>query len=1112
MAYDQASLSQNRASEPLASTWLSANAGSGKTKVLTDRVARLLLSGVSPQNILCLTYTKAAASEMQNRLFKLLGSWAMKDDAELRKELEGLGESPDRDLHAARRLFARAIETPGGLKIQTIHSFCSALLRRFPLEARVSPQFSEMDERAELILREEVVEAIAMGNSTTLANLAAFYSGQDFGALTKNICSKRHHFAKKASRDEIWQWHGLRPDCDEASIAKTALLPRDTELCHALVPILQESTAKTELTLGKTLGDLTPGLPGSDKLEILISAFLTASGTIRKHMPTKKTRLGPAEHLIADFDGLLGRVEQAREQQKCLYSARKTLAMHRFARPFLKAYEERKLQRGWVDFDDLIDKAGALLSDPSLASWVLYRLDGGIDHILVDEAQDTSPAQWKVIRLLAQEFTSGEGARNVERTIFVVGDPKQSIYSFQGAEPAAFSDMKDHFSSRLSEAGRRLENLRLEHSFRSAPAILQLADHALVDQSGLGDGFRHIAFFNKKPGRVDLWPVIEKVEYKEERHWSDASDLEMPQTHMIQLGRTVAAEVRRLISEEQIQDKGGVFQPVRPKDILILVRKRTGELFNEIIRACKELDVPIAGADRMRIGGELAVKDLTALLRFLATPEDDLSLAAVLRSPIFGLSEGELYGLAQPRPENSYLWKALRRQSSEHPTCIEALSQLRNEADFLRPYELLERILTRFHGRTNLLARLGNEAEDGIDALLSQALTYENTQTPSLTGFLDWLDVTDVTIKRQMDSAGDQIRVMTVHGAKGLEAPIVILPDTGKTKPRSAPDLLELESGELFWKPRSEDMPIVLNEATGTIRTAEEQESSRLLYVAATRAENWLIVAAAGDVGKGSESWYNILAGGMESLGSVSFPSPLGRGWRFESGKWLAPQERPAKPKKTAKPLLPQWALSPVTTPNAKTAPLSPSDLGGEKVIGAVAGGLDAEAAKKRGRQLHLLLEVLPKFPAHNWQDLCKGLLAQGEDSADAQEIHSICNEVTSLLTNPRLAHLFTPDTLAEVDISAHLPALGGQPVQGIIDRLIISADKVLVVDFKSNAVVPVRASDIPDGILRQMGAYIQALGLIYPDSQIECSVLWTANANLMPIPTDLALAALAAS
>ncbi|MGO4914625.1 double-strand break repair helicase AddA [Pseudogemmobacter sp. W21_MBD1_M6] len=1124
---DDATLRQIAAADPSASTWLSANAGSGKTRVLTDRVARLLLEGVMPQNILCLTYTKAAASEMQNRLFRRLGEWAMMEDDRLLGQLTDLGGrsaiTPEK-LRDARTLFARAIETPGGLKIQTIHSFCASLLRRFPLEARVSPTFVEMDDRAAKLLREEIVEGMADGTHVGLIDgIARYYSGEDFGALTQEVTKHQTKFGQDAAA--IWALFGLDPGFTDADLVSDVFLGNEASLLADLLVALHDGLPTDKKDAAKLSTLDTANLIASD-LPVLESVFLTGATATEPFcakidkFPTKATRIALGDR-IEPLNQLMMRVEQARDTRLRLYSARKTLALHQFAAEFLPAYDAGKMRHGWLDFDDLILKARQLLTDPAVAQWVLYRLDGGIDHILVDEAQDTSPAQWDVIRLLAQEFTSGEGARSsTERTIFVVGDKKQSIYSFQGADPRSFDRMQEYFNDRLSEAGRGLQSLSLDYSFRSAQPILTLVDTTFQQRGGkgVGEGFKHIAFKTALPGRVDLWPPVEKIDDKDTRDWFDPVDRVSESHHSSKLANQIADEIKRMIDEgvtipAEIDDPTGkprmAARRVTAGDFLILVQRRS-ELFHEIIRACKSRSLSIAGADRLRVGAELAVKDLAALLRFLATPEDDLSLATALRSPLFGWSEGALYDLAHKRGK-AYLSAALRDRKAEFESSVKIINELRNSADFLRPYDLLERILTRHDGRKKLLARLGTEAEDGIDALLTQALAYERTEVPSLTGFLTWLDTDEVDIKRQMDTAGDRIRVMTVHGAKGLEAPIVILPDTAKRDIRLNDEIYKI--GETpVWKSAAAESPKILGDARDQLKAAQEDESMRLLYVAMTRAEKWLIVCAAGDLGKNSDSWYDIIRQGMDHSGAVDFKFGFGQGRRLEQGDWALPATEIKPQADGPLPPIPAWALCAAPAPAPSDKPLAPSGLGGAKSLGQGAGGQDDETALRRGRQLHRLLEHLAAYPQPDWPRLAQDILSTGEDISDPTEAGQLMVEATRVLTDTGLAHLFTPDALTEVDISAALPELAGARILGAIDRLIIGDDRVLAIDYKSNQSVPATAGDVPHGILAQMGAYAAALSQIFPEREVQTAILWTTSATLMPLPHNMVSAALRSS
>ncbi|WFE74041.1 double-strand break repair helicase AddA [Roseinatronobacter sp. S2] len=1110
MSFDDATLSQNRASDPAASTWLSANAGSGKTKVLTDRVARLLLRGVSPQRILCLTYTKAAASEMQNRLFNLLGKWAMLPDHSLSAELHKIGEvaaSPD-SLAQARRLFARAIEAPGGLKIQTIHSFCASLLRRFPLEAGLSPAFSEMDDRSAHALRADVLDRLAdtARHRDVFADLAAAFTGAEIDTLLMEICANAPAFTGDVPESALRDAFELPAGYDTAALCRDVFLGAEGDLMARLLPALDAGTVTDQKAADK-LRSLDFGADDVALLPVLESVMLTGSGAKEPFtakigsFPTKGTRatLGA---LVDPLNDLMARVEAARVRRIALACTSRSLALHRFARAFLPSYAQAKAARGWLDFDDLITRTGQLLTDPSVAQWVLFKLDGGVDHILVDEAQDTSPGQWRVIEQLAQEFTAGLGARDGSRTLFVVGDKKQSIYSFQGADLQVFDRMQAQFRDRLAAVDVRLNEALLAHSFRSSDAVLRSVDQTFrpPHDQGLGGVPDHIAFFDRMPGRVDLWPVVEKPDKPKDPEWFQPVDIMAEEHHTRQLARTIAAELRRMIDmRTPIPVRGGA-RPMTEGDVLILVRRR-GPLFHEIISACKAAGLEMAGADRLRLGGEMAVRDLTALLSFLATPEDDLSLAACLRSPLFGWSEDALFRLAHGR-EGAFLWTCLREHGDAATLAV--VDDLRAQTDFLRPFDLVERMLTRHDGRRRLLARLGPEAEDGIDAFLSQALAYEQLETPSLTGFLCWLEHGDVQIKRELDSAGARLRVMTVHGAKGLEAPVVILPDTADAAATERRQIFPV-ADTVAWRGGAKgETPPLLQSAVDRLADARAQEDARLLYVAMTRAESWLIVAGAGTT-KRDTCWHNLVAQGLAHTGAVRCEMPTGQGLRHQHQDWpeLA-GDSGAHARAPDLASVPDYMWQPVAMQADTPKPLSPSRLGGAKALPGDA-GLDEEAAMLRGQQLHLLLEHLPLWDEADWPLRAADLLASS-DAGTPADLHALLAEVRGVLSAPALAPIFGPDSLAEVEITA---TVFNRPLAGIIDRLIVTEHDVQAIDYKSNAVVPPSAADVPEGLLRQMGAYANALQQIFPGRTIRTGLLWTASAQLMWLPADMVAAAL---
>ena len=1094
---NQAFTRQIAAAHPASNTWLSANAGSGKTRVLTDRVARLLLSGVEPQHILCLTYTKAAATEMQNRLFKRLGEWAMMPEAKLQETLAGLGETdnPAPRLARARQLFARAIEAPGGLRIQTIHSFCASLLRRFPLEAGVSPGFVEMDDRSGKLMRAEIVEEMADGtDAAVVRRLTEVQNGEDFGKLVEEIARNRNAFDTALHRHEVLALFGLPPDVAEDYFLRLAFRGGEDWLVAQCLPLMRVGTS-TMQDLATTLSALRLDAPSRADLSALYDCLLRKDGQPNfAKVPTTKVRTAMGD-LVHDFDDFMQRVADAREAEKALSAAEKTQALHDFAAVFLPEYERRKATRGLLDFDDLILRAKDLLTNPSLAAWVLYRLDGGIDHILVDEAQDTSPEQWDLIEALAAELIAGEGANTRDRTLFVVGDKKQSIYSFQGADVAAFDRMRDHFGSRLA-GGRGLNDSVLEHSFRSSRAILNVVDATFTpaEQAALGGGSHHIAINDKLPGRVDVWPVLEKDEKPKPGPWYEPVDTTHPEDPQIRLAQDIARWIKdRVEGGEQIpqapKDGGPTERPVRYGDFLILVQRRSG-VFHDIIRACKDLKLPIAGADRLKLGGELAVKDLSALLAFLDTPEDDLSLAAVLRSPLCGWTEAELFRLAHPR--KGYLWEALRDHPGAEQT-LAFLDDMRAQADFLRPYDLIERVLHRHDGRRKLIGRLGPEAEDGIDELLSQALAYETAEVPSLTGFLTWMETDDVEVKRQMDGEGDLIRVMTVHGAKGLEADIVILPECADYSPPDRDQIHTLAGGQAVWKVNKDESPAAIA-AEREIRTERDAaERLRLLYVAMTRARCWLVAAGSGKVTKDA-TWHRLISNGVASLGHEQLAGGI---LRHSFGDWPTPLHRSAT--EVSLPVLPGWATEPAPEALKPLPTLSPSDLGGPKALPGEPAWPEAEA-RARGTALHLLLERLPGLAPSDWARHAESLIPDAVHRADALA------EAERVLRHPDLSPLFAPESLTEVAVTAPWQ---GRTLTGSIDRLLIDPDRILIVDYKSNTLVPDRPDQIPEGILRQLGAYAHMLAAIYPDRRIETAILWTKSPRLMPVDPDIVRAAL---
>ena len=1126
---DAATARQQEAADPRASTFVSANAGSGKTRVLTERVARLLLEGVTPDRILCMTFTKAAAAEMQNRLFRTLGEWAMLADHDLLRRLWKLDPGfRDRsvDLARARTLFATAIETPGGLRIQTIHAFCAALLRRFPLEAGVPPAFAEMEDRAGQRLREEVLAAMADGaHRDAIDLLARYHSGGAKGevhAFAHEVAARERIAPRAALAREL----GLPPGFGESDLRALAWDGTEAALFAEAVPLLLNGTV-TDQKLAARITILRPhpaSLPDWEGAFLYgptaATPFAAKVAGTKSPNVTKGTR---ANGFPEDaFDAMQLRIEAARGARQGLVLLERTEALAAFRAAFAPLYRAEKMRRGWLDFDDLLLRARDLMRHPQFAPWVLWRLDGGIDHILVDEAQDTSPVQWELIEALTAEMTAGLGAERdgalPPRSVFVVGDPKQSIYGFQGADPEGFEREREVFREKIEAIEGRFQTVPLHHSFRSAPAVLDAVEAVLEEAPAIEDA-RHRAFFDALPGRVDLWPALEPAERSAPPDYDAPPDRPAEDAPAIVLARRIVDRIADMIDRgEPVPHREGgeiVLRPAQAGDFLILVRSR-GAMFHEIIRHAKtrrvrgpdgvERPLEIAGADRLRVGAELAVRDLVSLMAFLALPEDCLSLAEALRSPLFGLSEGRLFDLAHGR--TGYLWQALRARREEFAETHDVLRELRDSGDFLRPYELIERVLTHHGGRERLLARLGPEAEEGIDELLNLALAYERDEVPSLTGFVSWMRADGSEIKRTAEGAGRQMRVMTVHGAKGLEAPVVILPQTTPRRGSAAPraeELMRIPELGTVWKPGKADMPDWLARHAEAEAIKQAEEDLRLLYVAMTRAESWLIVAGAGDMGKAGDAWHDRVRRALESRGAVPVETPVGDGLRPESGNWGGPV-RPLVRRAPDREDLPAWVREPAAEPAEKPRPLSPSGLGGPKSMPGE-GPVDGEAARLYGIHLHRLLEHLPLHPDEPAEGVASDLLLGAAEPALPEAVPGVLADAQRLLNDPALAPVFAPATLAEVEVTGHIGGLG--TVAGVIDRLVVAPERILAVDYKSNALVPGRPEDVPEGILRQLGAYAALLDAVWTDRPVAVAVLWTRTGALMEVPRALADAAL---
>ena len=1133
-----ASLEQRTAADPSASTWVSASAGAGKTHVLVDRLLRLLLQGTAANRVLCVTFTKAAAAEMAGRLFGQLADWVVLDDEKLRANLTALtgAEVTQEVLDGARRLFARVLDAPGGLKIQTIHSLCESLLARFPLEARVPTHFQVLDERTamELLIaaRDKVLEAARADEGTPLASAVAMLSEISgeyaFADVMTALTDARAKIRKMLDAHgglagvvaATCQRLGVGADETDATLVQAACA--DGSFDQLGLHRVARAMLAGSVTDQRRAERLTAWLTVPDRRTALfddyMGVYLTEKGAPRKSQATKKTlAMEPDAATVLGIEA--ERLMDVAAHRKSVNAARRAEALLVIGDALLRTFAAEKTRHARLDYEDLIVETQRLLRRPGVAPWVLYKLDGGVDHILLDEAQDTSPDQWDIVAALAEEFFSGAGAREVLRTVFVVGDEKQSIYSFQGADPDAFDAMRGHFESRAVGAGQAWRPLALNRSFRAAPALLSVVDkvfEAPDARAGViagGDWPRHRADREGHGGVVEIWPTIKPEAAAREEPWQ----LPLEQGSAVSPEAQLAARITERIAGwlrdgEELAARG---RPIRPGDMMILVRRRT-LFFEEMVRALKQGGIPVAGTDRMVLTDQLAVMDLMALGHFALLPEDDLTLAIVLKTPLLGFDDARLFDLAHGREKKS-LWSALRRRRDEADDFARAhqtLSGLLAMADLVPPFDFFAHILGG-GGRERLVGRLGPQADDPIDEFLNRALTFERDHAPSLQGFLHWLETGEAEIKRDLEHGRGEVRVMTVHGAKGLESPIVFLPDTCALPLEREPLLWTDDDDPLMlWPVRKDLDDAVTARARDALTRAQMGEYRRLLYVALTRAEDRLYICGWETTrGRAEGCWYDLVAAAMHEIGAPLAAMEGGEdegetAIRYTEQQTERPEADPAPAEAAAPEEMPAWINAPAPAEAPLAQPLAPSrPLADDPPVQAPLGGAGEDADPfRRGIILHRLLQFLPEVTPGQRGAAAQRYLARPTLGLGEAERGALAAEALAVLAEPAFAAVFAPEALAEAPIAG---AVGEYVMSGQIDRLLIGEEEVLVVDYKTNREPPQREADVPAVYIRQMAAYRAALQAIYPDKAIRCALLWTAAPRLIEL-SDAALAAAA--
>lgn len=1112
---------QHLASSPEHSVWVAASAGTGKTKVLTDRVLRLLLQGVPPEKILCLTFTNAAAAEMASRIQKRLGEWVMLPEAMLIRQLEQLtGTMPLPSLVVrVRMLFSEVLEAPEGLNIQTIHAFCQSLIHRFPLEAGVSPASQVIDEAIARELLEEAKLRLLRGlykqtdsiAEEAIAALSWRLAESSFTGLMEEIVSKSGVFASLFEQYPITELEtkvyaslNAIPGISAEAVIEMACSGNLPEEALKLLAQAWLNGTDTEAKRGGKLSKWV-ALPIALRIQEYASyraIFFTQEGLPAKKLLTKATleRCPNAEIILQQEQTRLFQLEEARKSQHCAI-----LSLHvlHIAKSLLTIYQDIKSQRGFLDYNDLIHIGTALINDPDASAWILYKLDGGIDHILVDEAQDTSPAQWDIVTALSTEFFSGNSEGTTSRSLFVVGDEKQSIYSFQGADPKKFHSMHTQLAARAVQAKQSWHNIALDRSFRSTEAVLQAVDaifaHPTLHQAiSPSSPVQHTAHRQGHAGRVELWSPFVTEHTAPIEAWPLPTHYQTSATADSLLAEKIADTIAYWVQSRRILEAKN--RPITPGDVLILVRKRSAFVDN-MVRALKKRHIPVSGADRMRLTEHIAIMDIMALGKFLLLPQDDLTLATVLKTPLIGLSEEALFTLAYGREAS--LWETLKEKglqpsshNEEYHHAYLYLSSVLSHTDFTTPFALFSDILEVRGGREAFIRRLGHEANDALDEFLSLALNYSQHYTPSLQGFLHWLETSQVEVKRDMEQGADQVRIMTVHGSKGLQAPIVFLPDTMQVPTRK--DMLLWAEGMMFWTDAKENRNSIYTSFHEANKTEEMNEYYRLLYVALTRAEDELYICGHGGKNKPPETcWYLVAQQGLNQAEGVQILEATEAGQpilRLVSEQTTMLPSHTDKIHNAEMLALPDYFLIPApqeTMPEMH----NPSRIFTQDITSPIA--QEQQLASLRGTLIHRLLEFLPSLPEDQRETKARKFLAPYREIFPAEAFDALFADVVRLITHPSYAWLFAGQSRAEVAV---VGIVDGQAVAGQIDRLVVAENEVWVIDYKTTPNPPVSVTAIPQNYREQLKSYHALIVPLYPGKKVRCVLLWTTTLTCMEV------------
>lgn len=860
---------QKQASDPNNSAWVFASAGSGKTKILVDRVLRLLLNKVNGDKILCITFTKVATIEMKERINKILASWVILDDEKLSAEIFSLTDQypKKQDLQYARTLFTRSLDGEFEIKIQTIHAFCQNIIKIFPFEVGISPNFEILDEKGEKSLLHNAKNEIFLQSkfdvklNKNITYLTSIQSEESFSELLSNMLSEKEKISflkiKYRGIENLIQLIAkellVEKFSDLQEINDIFLEDFDFSQISNIIENLENAKKSTDL---KTLSALKEFVKIKD-FEICQSLFFT------KEFKPKSIK----SILTKDFEQYHDFIIALQNKFYSFFDLVKsykiylaTSSLLRFIDLILEKYSSLKKEKSVLDYNDLIIKTSQLLENNDYKDWVKFRMDGFYDHILVDESQDTNDRQWFIIKSLTEDFFSGESSNKNNRSLFIIGDDKQSIYSFQGAKPNISHEIFEYYYHQ----NQNIKKIELENSFRSLSGILKFVDNIFQNNESFQKiGYKNHKAIRKGEAKIEIWPAITAPQKENSDSWQNAIIKNNSNDFCAkeEMAQRIVKYIKSWVNKREITDIKGNKRQINYGDIMILLRKRSNN-FNKILQQ-KLIDnsIPFRGVTKIRFSSNLIIQDLISILRFVLLPEDDLNLASLLKTPFFDFDEEKLFDCNLLKNQQKISLFAALNSDDKYQNASNKLKNIIELSQNLQIYEFYFNIINE-EIRNKYLSYYGENSLLIIEQFLLEIINFSSEKLTNLQKFYDYILTTDPEISID-ESNKNSVFISTIHSAKGLQSPIVILPDccfafNKSTTSKETLMWVDIDNEKLpIWYVRKHNKNRFIDKVKQQKIQEHKEEYWRLFYVALTRAENELYISGFGQ-DNDKDSWYNI--------------------------------------------------------------------------------------------------------------------------------------------------------------------------------------------------------------------------------------------------------------